>query len=200
MSKNNDSRGRGILTPTDRKFLRGKKEYSNPETAAHRRSDIRDRVVDSILDFKMLVEDLPEGERKKIFSRIKHREDLPYLAAFLFLGVEAESIQDTETSLFLTEFNLINYERAVHLGAYEGLKTLDFLPVRASAEVSVPGYFEDTIEHLKKQIHEGKAGVGVQEVRALLAAGEVDGEQIADVVKEEIEPPFDVGELEDSQE
>lgn len=67
MSNNSDKRGRGILTPTDRAFLWGEKEYKNPETVSHRRADIRDRVRNAIIDFTILRNYLPVSERRKIF-------------------------------------------------------------------------------------------------------------------------------------
>lgn len=45
-----------MFTPTDRFILRGKKTYKNPETASHRRSDIRKRLRNSILDLSLLFE------------------------------------------------------------------------------------------------------------------------------------------------
>lgn len=47
-------RGRGILTPTDRKYLLGEKKYSHPESARNRRAKIRQRIRNSIFDFVFL--------------------------------------------------------------------------------------------------------------------------------------------------
>lgn len=67
-------RKRGILAPVDRKHLLGLKEYEYRQNAHHRRREIRKRVRNAILDFRLLVEELPADERRAIFSWQADRE------------------------------------------------------------------------------------------------------------------------------
>jgi hypothetical protein len=70
MSKNTTShvtRGRGILTETDRKYLLGEVEYDDNQQQRNRRRYIRDRARNGIIDF-ILLSELEKRDRKQIFS------------------------------------------------------------------------------------------------------------------------------------
>lgn len=56
-------RPRGILSPSNREYLLGNKEYKNEATENQIRQDIRDRIYHSILDLELI--DLYLGERDK---------------------------------------------------------------------------------------------------------------------------------------
>lgn len=64
-----DGRPRGMLAPVDRLYLQGEKEYEHRQSAYKRRRDIRDRVYHGILDFTLLLEELPDTERREIFGK-----------------------------------------------------------------------------------------------------------------------------------
>lgn len=63
-----DDRGRGILAPVDRAFLRGEKTYEHRQSAYDRREKIRQRIADGIIDFLDIYYFLPAEEREKIFE------------------------------------------------------------------------------------------------------------------------------------
>jgi hypothetical protein len=65
-----DDRPRAMLTPADRQFLLGEKEYEHRQTAFDRRKAIRDRVVASLSDFSLLFGYLSKHEREKIADEI----------------------------------------------------------------------------------------------------------------------------------
>jgi hypothetical protein len=69
MSENEAERDRGILTPTDREFLRGEKKYPDKQTTAHRRADIRQRLHNSILDISLILDELPEDDLRKAIEK-----------------------------------------------------------------------------------------------------------------------------------
>jgi len=63
-----DDRDRGILTPDDRKFLKGEKEYSNVQSERDARYRIRKRIKNGILDFSLLFAHLDKNDREQVFS------------------------------------------------------------------------------------------------------------------------------------
>lgn len=62
-----EERKRGILTPADRRYLRGDEELTEGSEYNTRRR-IRERVRNSILDFAILYDHLDESDRSKIFK------------------------------------------------------------------------------------------------------------------------------------
>ncbi|MDL0145844.1 hypothetical protein [Halobacterium salinarum] len=63
-----DDRDRGILTPDDRKFLKGEKEYQSEQSERDARYRIRSRIKDAILDFSILLHHLDRHDREQVFS------------------------------------------------------------------------------------------------------------------------------------
>jgi len=60
-----EDRPRGILSPTDREYLCGHKEYAQPQTDANRRQAIRERVVNGLEDFALLSVLLEPGSGRR---------------------------------------------------------------------------------------------------------------------------------------
>ncbi|OIB58041.1 hypothetical protein [Natrialba sp. SSL1] len=63
-----DERDRGVLTPDDRKFLKGEKEYQSEQSERDARYRIRSRIKDAILDFSILLHHLDRNDREQVFS------------------------------------------------------------------------------------------------------------------------------------
>jgi hypothetical protein len=61
-------RDRGILTPDDREFLQGEKEYSSEQSERDARYRIRQRVKNAILDFNILLHHFEEKDRSQVFT------------------------------------------------------------------------------------------------------------------------------------
>jgi len=88
-----EERPRGILSPTDREYLCGLKEYAQPQTDANRRQDIRERVVNGLEDLALLFLFLDEDERTKVFEELGDdgtEEVIASMAAFAYLGLEQD--------------------------------------------------------------------------------------------------------------
>lgn len=71
------SGGKGFLTETDRKYLRGEKEYTGENAKQmryQRRQSIRDRTANAFRDFALLYHDLPPEERRKVLATIRESE------------------------------------------------------------------------------------------------------------------------------
>jgi len=87
-----DDRDRGILTPTDREWLREQTDGSTPGTANQRdyqrRQAIQERVTNALRDFQLLTEELPESLLRDILVNLRderaYSDSLSYGIAFLY--------------------------------------------------------------------------------------------------------------------
>lgn len=78
-----EERPRGILTKEDRRFLRGEKDVDE-QTRRDTRYRIRERVKNSLEDFSLLVEALPDEDRGTIFEGLEDRGFPPVHDAIVF--------------------------------------------------------------------------------------------------------------------
>jgi len=68
-----DKESRGILTSTDKDFVRGAKQYESRQSRYKRRSGIRERVCNAISDFPIIWTEMSLDEREKVYGKL----DLP---------------------------------------------------------------------------------------------------------------------------
>ncbi|WP_266082108.1 hypothetical protein [Haladaptatus caseinilyticus] len=68
-------RGRGILTPSDREFLLGRKTDYTEHSKKQKRNRIRQRLRNAILDFTILFEHLEDRDRKNVFNPESENRD-----------------------------------------------------------------------------------------------------------------------------
>lgn len=141
-----DDRDRGILTETDRKFLRGESDIE-PQSHGERRARarIRKRLRNAIYDLSLLFVHLEERDRKQVFHRGTLDEQdaiallrgmqaglgLTYLGCndteYHFLTMLVESIRDAELILGTTLEDLeikINRDFGVSVAEIEERRTL----------------------------------------------------------------------------
>jgi len=84
-------RPRGILTPSDRDFLLGRKTDYTEHSKKQKRNRIRRRVRNAVLDFSILYECLEDRDRKTVFDpddedREAYTQGITDMLAFLHLG------------------------------------------------------------------------------------------------------------------
>lgn len=84
-------RDRGILTPSDREFLLGRKTDYTEHSKKQKRNRIRRRVRNAILDFTILFDHLDERDRKTVFDpedaeRDAYTRGITDALAFFHLG------------------------------------------------------------------------------------------------------------------
>lgn len=84
-------RGRGILTPSDREFLLGRKTDYTEHSRKQKRNRIRRRVRNAILDFPILFDHLMDRDRETIFNpddeaRDAYTQGIIDMLGFLHLG------------------------------------------------------------------------------------------------------------------
>ena len=101
-----DDRDRGILTATDRDWLREQTDGSTPGTANQRdyqrRQAIQERVTNALRDFQLLTEELPESLLRDILVGLRsegaYSDSLSYGIAFLYtLANEREYLKKAVT-------------------------------------------------------------------------------------------------------
>ncbi|EJN57714.1 hypothetical protein [Halogranum rubrum] len=84
-------RGRGILTPSDREFLLGRKTDYTEHSKKQKRNRIRRRLRNSILDFSILFDHLEDRDRETVFNpeadaRDDYTQGVIDMLGFLHLG------------------------------------------------------------------------------------------------------------------
>ena len=62
-------RDRGILSPADREYLRGEREFASAQAERNARARIRDRVFAATFDFELLVDALADRDRELVFEK-----------------------------------------------------------------------------------------------------------------------------------
>ena len=118
-------RGRGVLTQSDREFLLGRKSDYTEQSRRQKRSRIRRRVRNAILDFSILFEHLDDRDRQMVFDpddedRDAYTRGMTDMLAFLHLGTMgyytpfkhmlAEGVNRAEQALTGSDYRLVNVE------------------------------------------------------------------------------------------
>lgn len=87
-------RSRGILTPADRRFLRGDVTLGSEQSRYDARYRIRQRTRDALLDYPLLFERLAERDREQVFDdRTDGLTDaLADAVAFVYLGAASTDV------------------------------------------------------------------------------------------------------------
>lgn len=185
-------RPRGMLTDTDRKFLRGVVEYSHENTAINRRKDIRGRVENGILDLFYLTM-LEDRDREKVFDALSSTEPgelrsaVASLIQFIYLGLNGDDEWLEETLVHGIEN--AEYDRGSDDELYGQTK------VEADITVS-KGY---NVEEIEERFRSGREHtLTPAEVGVLVRSGRVAPDELPaldSTYRDRINP--ETGELED---
>lgn len=166
-----EDRPRGILSPTDRDYLCGLKEYAQPQTDANRRQDIRDRVENGLKDFALLWMFLEQDEREKVFDELGEvgtDEAIASMVAFAYLGIDQDTTRMGEC-----------IERGV-LGAANADKLFRSAGRATDADVSIDIEYNPDADKLYRRFEEG-GQLSDAEVGVLVRSGKLDTEDIKEL-------------------
>lgn len=120
-----ESRPRGILTPSDREFLLGHKTDYTEHSKKQKRNRIRRRLRNALLDFTILFEHLEERDRETVFDpddedRDAYTRGITNMLGFLHLGTMgyhvpfkhmlAEGVNKAEQRLAGSDYRMVNVE------------------------------------------------------------------------------------------
>lgn len=118
-------RSRGILTPSDRDFLLGRKQDYTEHSKKQKRNRIRRRIRNAILDFTILFNHLDERDRKTVFNpddeyREEYTRGIINMLAFLHLGTMgyytpfkhmlAEGVNKAEQELAGSDYRMVTVD------------------------------------------------------------------------------------------
>lgn len=118
-------RDRGVLTPSDREFLLGRKTDYTDHSKKQKRNRIRRRVRNAILDFTILFEHLDDRDRETVFDpddaeRDAYTRGIVDMLAFLHLGTMgystpfkdmlAQGVSKGEQALAGSDYRMVNVE------------------------------------------------------------------------------------------
>ncbi len=118
-------RGRGILTPSDREFLLGRKTDYTEHSKKQKRNRIRRRLRNALLDFTILFEALEDRDRETVFNpdaedREAYTRGITDLLAFLHLGTMgyhtpfkdmlAEGVNKAEQELAGSDYRMVTVD------------------------------------------------------------------------------------------
>ncbi|QHS16381.1 hypothetical protein [Halopenitus persicus] len=118
-------RPRGILTPSDRDFLLGRKTDYTEHSKKQKRNRIRRRVRNAVIDFSILFEHLEQRDRETVFDpkdedRAAFTQGVIDMLAFLHLGsmgyhtpfkeMLAEGVGKAEQRLAGSDYRMVNVE------------------------------------------------------------------------------------------
>ena len=118
-------RPRGVLTPSDRDFLLGRKTDYTEHSKKQKRNRIRRRVSNAMLDFSILFEYLEERDRNTVFDpddedREALTQGITDMLAFLHLGTMgyytpfkdmlSEGVGKAEQRLADSNYRMVNVE------------------------------------------------------------------------------------------
>lgn len=164
-----EDRPRGILSPTDREYLCGLKEYAQPQTDANRRQDIRERVVNGFEDFALLSLFLDEDQRSKVFEAFGDdgtEEAIASMVAFAYLGLE----QDRPRFEQCLEHGILQAVNRDKIFRSAGRAT--------DADVSISVEYEPDPDKLSRRFEDGKELTDA-EIGVLVRSGRLDSDDIA---------------------
>lgn len=173
-------RDRGLLSPADRAYLRGDREYGSVQAERNARARIRNRVYDALLDFEVLVECLDERDLDLLFEKRASEGDgteafdaLASAVAFLYRGVERTDL-DFETVL------------------REGVNLAE-APDDRGATVSLDvTYHALDADHLRTKLRNGDA-LSLTEIAYLYDSDDVSPEELASFFDDARAPDVDDG-------
>ena len=118
-------RPRGILTPSDRDFLLGRKTDYTEHSKKQKRNRIRRRVRNAVLDFSILYECLEDRDRKTVFDpddedRDAYTRGITDILGFLHLGTMgyvtpfkdmlSEGVAKSEQRLAGSDYRMVRVE------------------------------------------------------------------------------------------
>lgn len=121
-------RSRGMLTPSDREFLLGRKTDYTEHSKKQKRNRIRRRVRNAILDFSILFEHLEDRDRETVFNpddeaREAYTQGIIDMLGFLHLGTMgyytpfkdmlAQGVNKAEQELAGSDYRMVTVDFSV---------------------------------------------------------------------------------------
>lgn len=159
-------RSRGILSKTDREYLLGLKNYENKQSEANRRQDIRDRIKNSLQDFKIIWALMEERDRKQVFASLDDEtvdNSIEAIISFIYLGLNRD---------------IPRIEKAIKRGILAG-ENVSPEEEAKQVEVSINiDYYPDVEDAKEKMKNRPLVELTIEEIGVLAKANELDPSHI----------------------
>ncbi|MFB6156202.1 MAG: hypothetical protein ABEJ22_09920 [Haloferacaceae archaeon] len=95
--KRDTDRPRGILSPADREFLLGETEMTHEQSRRNAEARIRERVVNGVEDFELLVHAMRTKDRRQVFERAAEGDafldGLAAMLSFAYMGLKESGVE-----------------------------------------------------------------------------------------------------------
>jgi len=169
--EHDDDRPRGILSPADRRWLRGNTEYSQRSTESRRKSTVRERVRNGLLDFPLLFKALGGNEdlRRGVFDDGEAMTEARIAAlALLYIGGVEASDQHADRRFE------IDLETAIER-AFETVN----VPISDANVTISPG----RVQLLKQLVDGDLAALPMSQLRRLHLTGWIEFDEYVDAVE-----------------
>ena len=164
-------RGRGVLSPADREFLRGDRDLSSVQAERNARARIRGRVYDALLDFEVLVEQLEDRDRELVFGKRASDAD----------GTEA--FDGFVATLAFLYRGLAETDLAFDTVLREGVNRAEAANDRAATvDYDVTFHALDP-DHLREKVTAGES-LSLPEIAFLYGSDDVTKDELADLLGE----------------
>jgi len=170
-------RPRGILSKTDREYLFGLKDYENEQSEANRRQDIRDRIKNSLKDFKIIWALLDGHDRDQIFNSLDDEtvdDSIEAMVSFIYLGLDGD---------------IPRIERAIKRGILAGENaSSEGETKQIDVSINIDSYPD--VEAAKEKLQNNPlVELTVEEIGILAKANELDPSHIEKMNDSYIHPP-----------
>ncbi|MBC9988403.1 hypothetical protein E4P24_18840 [Haloferax sp. AS1] len=177
-----EDRDRGILTPDDRTYLRGEKEYSSEQSEIDARYRIRKRIKDSILDFSVILSNLSQKDREQVFRSNAPQQDsggetsLSDFEEFIKKTRFVKGIENAIAFLYLGISDLDwDFEEVVEAGVRSAEEKHGKVVENVSVSIHID-YSEPDFEELMLKLESGE-GLTRDEMSALIRSNEFEIDQ-----------------------
>lgn len=175
---NDPDRPRGMLTQTDRSFLRGEVEYEYKQQYSNRWANIRERIANGLLDFNEIQYSLRDKDRKLIFQKPGEAagiEDPPFYNAI-------------EAMIYWTYYGLREQRYD-----FEGMLTE---VIKLAEEDFARKYWGETVDaRIRFGVNLERTGDIDSIIKAIEKGGPVKAEAIYELLKVKDGVPIDTSEL-----
>ena len=170
-------RSRGILSKTDREYLLGLKSYENKQSEANRRQDIRNRIKNSLQDFKIIWSLMDERDRDQVFTSLDDEtvdDSVEAMVSFIYLGLNRD---------------IPRIEEAIKRGISAGENVSSEAEARR-VDVSINIDYYPDVEDAKEKIQNSPlVELTVEEIGVLAKANELEPSHIEKMNDDYIHPP-----------
>lgn len=181
---------KGFLTPADREFLRGEKDFTGKNAKQmryQRRSSIRERTRDAFHDFSLLFKKLDESEREKVAEQVELRGEKRVMG-----GPRPPSVAVTDAIAFFYFLHegQKQFEMSLHRALRDALRQENPSSIHQHVDVdlNLRQWSREDIQVLKERIEDGGTdALNRAEQDFLLELVPVD--VLAVALDEQINPP-----------